>query len=756
MRLINAQPKHTATFWVVSRPRRNNWQATIIVKAAYRLVPGCAAVVDETKPPVACGDEPADPKVALRHASDFVPHKPKADFLVVGVAHAPDGGPVRRCHVSIAIGAHTKSLVVFGDRRWTWGPLGASPGEPAPFVTMSLGYDRAFGGPGSRDNPVGCGADVRSGQPLPNIELPDQLITQSTHRPEPAGFGPLAMTWRPRSDKVGTYNTAWLHHRWPWVPTDFDWSFFNAAPIDQQLPFFHGGELLVFENLHPEHALYRCQLPGVRPRVFVERTVQETAHFEEVPVKLDTVWADVPAEQLVLVWRGVTRVHSPRMREIAAICTALEPIDLHGGIDTHRAAFSALNDTDRAAAEADAQRTELDKLRQAAEAKAADAHALAASLRKTANAFMKATGFDERRRRASETAEDPMEALQKAIATLKAQDPAKGQRLEDRLKEVDRKIGEIMRPPARQPPWTRARVVEALAKGESLTRARLDGVNLASLDFTRADLHDATLRGATLHDARLERANLSGADLGKSDLTNASFAGADLSRANFIDAIVGATTFAGACLDLAVFTKLDLAGADFTGATGEDADFTEAVLDEAHFVNATLPRAHFTSARAARGDFSNAVLTGANFAGAKAPSIIMEGADLTNLRASRGADFSDGKLACARAPRSVWQQAMLDRADFDRAVLSQAQFPEASLRDAHFDRAHLQTATFDDAVLVGARFTNANLLRASFERADLTQARVDGCNLYGAGLLDATLDGTTFQGSMIIQTLLVR
>jgi uncharacterized protein YjbI with pentapeptide repeats len=763
MQILNTAAKHTVLFWLVTRPRANVWRATIILKAAYRLIPTDTAVPDETAPPIASGDDPAEPDTSLRYGSDFVPYKPNVDFLVVGAAHPSEGRPVKACRVSIGIGRYTKSLAVFGDRRWTWGPLGASPGEAEAFVTLQLGYDRAYGGPGFSGNPVGRGIDVKPGQPMPNIECLDHLVVQSTHRPQPAGFGPLRMLWQPRISKAGSYDAAWLAERWPWFPADLDWSFFNAAPPDQQFATLRGDETLQFENMHPDHGIYRSQLPGVAARAFVERTADNAGIFEEVPLKLDTVWVDVPAERLVQVWRGTTRVRSSRLRDIAAICATLESLDSHGDIDSYRKTFATLKNANPAAEAAAARRVEADKLRRAALARLADVDTLVAKARaqiagvgKMVDAASRLTELETRRRQANSSAEDPAKVLQNAIASLKTQDPAKGAELEDRLAAFDAKLGEILGRAAWQAGWTRERVIETLAKGESLAMARLDGLNLAGLDFTGADLHGATLRGTTLQDALLERANLAGADLSQSDLTNTSFIAADLRRANLSNAVVGAVTFVQARIDATNFAKLSLARANFAEAAGEAPDFTEAVLDEAQFTNATLARSQFSDARAARTDFSNAVLEAANFAGAQAPGIIMEGADLTNLRASRGADFTEGKFARARASRSVWQQAILDRADFDRAVLSRAQFPESSLCEAHFDRAHLQNANFDDAVLVGARFTNANLLRASFERADLTQARVDGCNLYGAGFLDATLENTTFQGSMIVQTLLVR
>jgi uncharacterized protein YjbI with pentapeptide repeats len=754
----------------VCRPRRGDWRATVALKAAYRLVPDNIAVPDEKKPPIASGDDPAEPEAAPLYTSDFVPYKPQADILVVGAAHSPSSKPVGSCRVSIAIGKHRKSLAVFGDRRWTLSRFGAHPGDPVPFVTMPLGYERAFGGPNYRRNPVGCGADLRSGQPLPNIERLDQLITQSLDRPDPAGFGPLAMTWQSRIGKAGTYDATWQKTRWPWFPADLDWSFFNAAPADQQFPFFRGDEALAFENLHPEHALYRTRLPGVAARIFVARTAMDgEERFEEIRSHLDTVWVDVGAERLVLVWRGVTRVDSQRLREIAAIFTTLEPLASCAETEAHRALFTALRDAQTRSGDADmaaAECAEIDRARQTVEPRVADARALAASLRQIADGMLKAMGVDLGARRARLASQDPMAALEQALATLKEADPAKGARLQQRLDEADRRVGEAMSKVGEtigrvgeaigQPPWSPERIETALAAGKSLAKARLDGLDLTEIDFAGADLQEATLTGASLRNARFERANLAGADLRKRDLSDADFTVADLSRTNLREATVQGARFTGARLDGAVFANLDLTGADFTDAIGTAVDFTEAILDGARFANASMPRGRFSAVHAAGTDFTEAILAAATFAGAKAAGIFMEGADLTNLRAGRGADFSEGRFARAHAPRSVWQQAVLDRADFSRAMLSQAQFLEASLAMAVFDRAHLPGTNFEDALLPDARLTNANLLRASFERADLTRARVDGSNLYGAGLLDATLDDATFRGSFVAQTLLAK
>ena len=65
----------------------------------------------------------------------------------------------------------------------------------------------------------------------------------------PATFLPLDMLWPERAKKRGTYDKTWMETRFPGLPDDFDWSFFNVAAEDQQAPQpFAGDELLRLEG----------------------------------------------------------------------------------------------------------------------------------------------------------------------------------------------------------------------------------------------------------------------------------------------------------------------------------------------------------------------------------------------------------------------------------------------------------------------------------------------------------------------------
>ncbi|MGH8023017.1 MAG: DUF2169 family type VI secretion system accessory protein, partial [Limisphaerales bacterium] len=199
-----------------------------------------------------------------------------------------------------------------------------------------LRYENSFGGVKFPANPVGKGfaeiSDEAGGKfkPLPNIEDPAHLIEGRGDRPAPAGFGPLGKGWAARQGKLGTYKGAYRKTRWPWFPEDFDWTYFNAAPSDQQIEgYLRGDETLALENLHPQHPRYESQLPGLRVRCFVRRLndgSQIETRFDELEMRLDTLWVDMEAEKLALVWRGWMAVSSEDHEEITDCFVMTEPL----------------------------------------------------------------------------------------------------------------------------------------------------------------------------------------------------------------------------------------------------------------------------------------------------------------------------------------------------------------------------------------------------------------------------------------------
>ncbi len=144
-------------------------------------------------------------------------------------------------------GAVKKTLYVTGQR--VRERRGLSRIEPAESVPVR--YENAFGGTGVdengeptewAENPIGKGFEAHRTDdgPVPQVyansteaeQIAWQRVVQT------AGLGPIAPHWSPRRDRAGTYNEMWKQTRFPDLPEDFDFSFYNAAPAGLMLDGF--------------------------------------------------------------------------------------------------------------------------------------------------------------------------------------------------------------------------------------------------------------------------------------------------------------------------------------------------------------------------------------------------------------------------------------------------------------------------------------------------------------------------------------
>ena len=161
---------------------------------------------------------------------------------------------------------------------------------------------------------MGMGIDPLESQdgskvvPLPLIEDPRHPVRSMKDRPAPVNFAPVPPGFQERRAKMGTRDRRWAVFRAPLPPKDYDPSYHNAAPNDQQAGNYpRGDETLVLRNLHPTIPLLTAQLPGLRARAGVLRNTEAGLAAEEIAMHLDTVVAVPDKDRLVLIWRGVTR-----------------------------------------------------------------------------------------------------------------------------------------------------------------------------------------------------------------------------------------------------------------------------------------------------------------------------------------------------------------------------------------------------------------------------------------------------------------
>jgi uncharacterized protein YjbI with pentapeptide repeats len=683
----------------------------------------------------------------------MAPRKIAGDLLVSGRAwpNAVETGHKRAVRIGLEMGTWRKELAVFGDRFWLPGALGSSVTEPREFESIPVTYDRAFGGPGFAWNPEGLGMGPgQRGQTLPNIEFLDRRIDSPSSRPGPAGFGPINPAWRPRADRLGTFDAAWLAEHWPGMPADFSPSYWNEAPGDQQFPnAFRGDEKLAVLNMHPSRKRCEITLPGQRSRAFYQ---QADGNFAELPMMLDTIAVDMEAGQTELVWRGAMAVRSARLRDIAFLFTLVEPLAAMSALETCRALFEAARR--KKYPNAEERQEAADKQRAAREAAVKKHHeklaadlALAASLAPPLLAAAKARAAEKAGQgKAAAPAGGKPEAPRP-----RGLDPATAAKIDGALRQAAAAAGAAGGNP--EDVWTRERVIATHAEGGDMAGADLSGLDLSALNLTGAkfsgavlaktDLTGSWLQGATLNDADLTGAQAAEANFSGAVLTGAKFSGASLTGARFNEAEISGTDF----------SNLDLTGLYFDRAQGRHASFSGATLAAASFRQAQLPRANFSKSVLARACFDEAQLTQADLTEVSGEAASFLRAQMGNARANK-ADFSHAKFLGAQAPQSVWLQAKLEHADFSRAVLGRANFVEAALSHAHFDRALLEESCFDEAVMRFAVVTNAKLVRASLERADLRDADFSGSNLYRAGLFRVRSSRLRLTGSFLAGTLM--
>ncbi|XXT24036.1 DUF2169 domain-containing protein [Sorangium sp. So ce429] len=271
---------------------------------------------------------------------------------------APDGwppgddagapAPARRALVD-------KAVEVCGPRWFERAAEGFRLTQPEPAASVPVRWEHAFGGrsfvpapePGRGPlldevcftNPVGrgwmesrylgalsdAGAPAPDRVPAPQIERPDGRVTRlvvASHPPHaveapamaelaegygvrPAGLGCVGRAWTPRLQRAGTYNDAWVQGRHPFLPDDFSFAYWNAAPDDQQIPHPGPGLRVELWNLaRPELARdgrVAFELPP--HRAFALAWIAGLP--VPVPAALDTLTVDAEAMVVTCVWRAL-------------------------------------------------------------------------------------------------------------------------------------------------------------------------------------------------------------------------------------------------------------------------------------------------------------------------------------------------------------------------------------------------------------------------------------------------------------------
>ncbi len=435
-----------------------------------------------------------------------------------------------------------------------------------------------------------------------------------------------------------------------------------------------------------------------------------------------TLWVDMEAEKLVLLWRGITSVLSEDYEEIQHIFIVCENMEEPAqSIDYYHDFFLK-----KLAEEASDEDYEV---KQIEEEEAEDTTAIDEEIAK-AEVQMRASLV--------EAGIDP-DNLPEPTAEQKAEEA-----------KILKELG--YEEEIETPSITRESIIEGAKHGETFANEDLKGLDLSNIKIDKLNLQAAILSGVNfkntdLSGAMLAEANLAHADLSYANLRDANLKDADLTGANLTGA-----DLTGACLEDALFENANMQKTILNNVNAENAIFSETNLTEATLINSLLQGADFSKCLLDKTNFQGADLSEASVEGATGKQVNMAETNLTELRASNGCNFSQGSFRQATGKESIWAKAILTGSDFTYSQMEGADFSSADLTGANLSAANMKFARFTKANLTEAILEQMNLFQGSLEKTNLTRTNFRGSNLYGVEFLDAIFAETVVELSNLKMT----
>ncbi|MCA9051959.1 MAG: DUF2169 domain-containing protein, partial [Planctomycetaceae bacterium] len=258
----------------------------------------------------------------LKLESGIAPYKPRTDVLVTATAFSPSGRGQQHWDAAVHFGEISKSFTVTGPRVFSKSIGGYRLEKPQEATSVPIRYELTYGGVSpTKDawersdliaaNPAGVGyypQPTGATLPAPQVLPHGRLQFHFGERLDVVGLGPIPGHWAPRCERVGTFDALWERTRWPDLPEDFSFAFYNTASAGLTLPgFATGREVVRLVNLTPEHNTV-FQLPGFELATLLRF---EDGNMVPGPIHLDTVHIDAEQTRVYLTWRGVFPVNLP-------------------------------------------------------------------------------------------------------------------------------------------------------------------------------------------------------------------------------------------------------------------------------------------------------------------------------------------------------------------------------------------------------------------------------------------------------------
>lgn len=284
-------------------------QVTVIVKSTFAFAHD--AVMKRVEPqPILRAEvhHGKHPTRSVQFTSDLVPYLAQADVLFTGHAHVRAGAIVQAQLVRLEIFDGTGTQPLLNKALLVQDPKG--------FDRMPLVYERAFGGVGSQDNPLGTG--IAPGSPEPNVVNP-----MDPRRV--ASFAPIGRIWPARKRLLGTTPRSALEGDIVELPGTFDWAYYQAAPPEQRIDFLSGDEWILLEGLHPTLPRLQMQLPGARGLAWIDGlSAFGVPEGHGLTLNADTLRIDGDEQRCTVAWRAALSLPSEEALQSLQIMAAVQ------------------------------------------------------------------------------------------------------------------------------------------------------------------------------------------------------------------------------------------------------------------------------------------------------------------------------------------------------------------------------------------------------------------------------------------------
>lgn len=291
-------------------------RVTVVVKATFlakmpRMVPAATPLPYRISD-VHYKNQPAARVIA---AADRVPRKPRVDVTFLGHAHAMRGASVAEMFARVAL--KHEERVLFDKRLRIVGARIDAESAPIPFVRMPIVYERALGGIGTAENPIGCGEDDADDEDRPNILDPNDPS-------RPIGLGPVSVAWPVRKKKLGQTSPRDVESPLMSLPDAFDFSYFQSAPEDQQIDELPPNATLILEGFDPEREHVEIELPGARAMgAIYGLDAADPDLGTMIEFRADSLQIDADQWTATLTFRGDIEIHDPSRLDQVVVATGI-------------------------------------------------------------------------------------------------------------------------------------------------------------------------------------------------------------------------------------------------------------------------------------------------------------------------------------------------------------------------------------------------------------------------------------------------